>query len=128
VLSIGEHSLEAPPAHPRITYVDGDPTAAETAARARELVGDRPHAIVILGAAGSAQIRQAFRLYSPLVPVGSYVVVEDTIIDGVRAWPGFGLGPTAAAWEIVDAGDFVPDPALEYGLTFNHEGFLKRVR
>jgi cephalosporin hydroxylase len=128
VLSIGEQSLGTPPAHPRITYVEGDPATAETAARAREIVGERAHAMVILGGARSAQVMQAFRLYSPLVPVGSYVVIEDTIVDGVRAWPGFGLGPTAAAWEIGDEGDFVPDPALEYGLTFNHEGFLKRVR
>ena len=128
VLSIGDQSLAPPPAHPRITYLPGDPTAPGTSARVRELVGDRPYAMVILGGARATEVIAAFRLYAPLVPVGSYVVIEDTVIDGVGAWPGFGRGPAAAAQVIAEDGEFVPDPAHEHGLSFNHEGFLKRVR
>ncbi len=128
VLSIGDRSLGDPPAHPRISYLSGDPVAAETAAEARAVVGDRPYAMVILGGARSSQVIDAFRLYAPLVPVGSYVVIEDTVLDGTGAWPAFDRGPSAAARAIADEGEFVSDPALEHGLTFNHEGFLKRVR
>ena len=128
VLSIGDQSLASPPAHPRITYLPGDPTAPGTSARVRELVGDRPYAMVILGGARATEVIAAFRLYAPLVPVGSYVVIEDTVIDGVGAWPGFGRGPAAAAQVIAEDGEFVPDPAREHGLSFNHGGFLKRVR
>ena len=128
VLSIGDRSLGDPPAHPRISYLSGDPVAAETAAEARAVVGDRPYALVILGGARSSQVIDAFRLYAPLVPVGSYVVIEDTVLDGTGAWPALDRGPSAAARAIADEGEFVPDPALEHGLTFNHEGFLKRVR
>ena len=84
--------------------------------------------MVILGGARHTQLLAAFRLYAPLVPVGSYVVFEDTIIDGAGAWPGFGRGPMAAARVIADEREFVPDPKLEHGLTFNSEGFLKRIR
>jgi cephalosporin hydroxylase/SAM-dependent methyltransferase len=128
VLSIGDQPLGSPPAHPRITYVTGDPTAQATAARVRELVGDRPHAMVIVGAARATEVIAAFRNYAPLVSVGSYVVIEDTVIDGVGAWPGFGRGPAAAAQVIAEDGDFVPDPARELGLSLNSGGFLKRVR
>jgi cephalosporin hydroxylase len=74
-------------------------------------------------------VADAFRNYAPLVPVGSYVVVEDTILEGNPVWAGFGPGPAVAVEQIVDAGEFVRDPSLErFGLTFNVGGFLKRVR
>jgi cephalosporin hydroxylase/SAM-dependent methyltransferase len=128
VLSIGDHSLGDLPAHPRIRYLRGDPVAADTAVQARTVVGDRPNAMVILCAARSTHMIAAFRLFAPLVPVGSYVVIEDTVIDGAGAWPGFDRGPWAAVRVIADEGEFVPDTRREHGLTFNHEGFLKRVR
>jgi cephalosporin hydroxylase len=61
--------------------------------------------------------------------VGSYLMVEDTILGGNPVWPGFGSGPSFAVTQIIDAGDFVQDPSFErFGLTFNVGGFLKRVR
>jgi cephalosporin hydroxylase len=74
-------------------------------------------------------VYDAFRSYSALVPVGSYLVVEDTILEGNPVWPTFGAGPAVAVQQITDAGDFVPDPWFErFGLTFNVGAFLKRVR
>ena len=127
VLSIDGYSLGQLPEHPRITYLRGDPAAERTAARAREVVGERPRGLVILGGATGPQVLGAFRNYAPLVPVGSYVVLEDTVLT--KVWPGFGHGPAGAANEIVDGGEFVRDPSLErYALSFNLGGFLKRVR
>jgi cephalosporin hydroxylase len=129
VLSIDNYPLADPPDHPRITYLRGDPAAEETAARAREDTGDRPGALVILGGGSRLQVLGAFRNYAPLVPVGSYVVVEDTILEGNPVWPDFGAGPASAVNEIVEEGEFVPDPSLErLALTFNVGGFLRRVR
>jgi cephalosporin hydroxylase len=129
VLSIDSFPLANPPDHPRITYLHGDPAAESTATRAREMVGERPSGLVILGGANGDQVLAAFRNYAPLVPVGSYVVVEDTILEGNPVWPDFGAGPAAAVHEIVGEGEFVRDPSLErFALTFNVGGFLKRVR
>ena len=67
--------------------------------------------------------------YGPLVPVGSYLVFEDTILNGHPVWTGFGPGPWEAAKRIVDARRVRARPALErYALTFNPGGFLKRVK
>jgi cephalosporin hydroxylase len=129
VLSIDSFLLANPPDHPRITYVRGDPAAGHTAEQARDIVGDRPRGLVILGGGADDQVLAAFRNYAPLVPVGSYVVVEDTILQGNPVWPGFGAGPAAAVLDIVQEGEFVSDPSLErFALTFNVAGFLKRVR
>jgi cephalosporin hydroxylase len=129
VLSIDDYEVEQLTQHPRITYLRRDPTEASTAEEVREIVGERPRALVILGADKRADVLAAFRNYAGLVPKGSYVVIEDTILNGYPVWTGFGPGPQEAAREIVDVGDFAPDPSLErYALTFNPGGFLKRIR
>jgi cephalosporin hydroxylase len=129
VLSIDSYPLASLPDHPRITYLRGDPSAETTAAQAREIVGEHPTGLVILGGAADVQVAGAFRNYAPFVPVGSYVVVEDTILQGNPVWSDFGPGPAAAVQEILAEGEFVPDPSLErFALTFNVGGFLKRVR
>ncbi|MEK6250807.1 MAG: CmcI family methyltransferase [Actinomycetota bacterium] len=129
VLSIDSFPFANPPDHPRVTFLGVDPAAERTAAEAREIVGERPRCLVILGAGSDSDVLGAFRNFAPLVPVGSYVVVEDTILQGNPVWSDFGPGPAAAVQEIVGKGEFVSDPSLERcALTFNVRGFLKRVR
>ena len=106
------------------------PHSDAAAARVREITGDDPRAFVILGSRTDVpKTMREFDLYAPLVPVGSYVVVEDTIVNGHPVWPGFGPGPHEALRRILaNHGEFVQDASLErYGLTFNPGGFLKRV-
>ena len=64
------------------------------------------------------------------MPRGSYVVVEDTIVNGHPVWADFGNGPAEAVRSIVEErGDFAADSSLEkYLPTFNPGGFLKRVQ
>ncbi len=129
VLTVDAHPVDGRPEHDRITYLTGDPTAAATAATISEIAGREPKALVILGAAGGQQLVATFNHLAPMVPVGSYVVVEDTILEGNPVWPAFGPGPFAAVGRFMGTGEFVPDPAPErYALTFNPGGFLKRVR
>ena len=61
--------------------------------------------------------------------MGSYVVVTDTVVNGHPVWTGFGPGPAEAVKQILTRhGDFVADPAMEkYSLTFNPNGYLRRV-
>ena len=101
------------PEHDRITYLPGD---AGTDAGRRTGKGDRrvaARSLVILGGASGTQVIEAFRNYASLVPVGSYLVVEDTILEGNPVWPEFGSGPAVAVQQIVDAGDFAADPFFE---------------
>jgi len=132
VVSIDPHVAEQRAEHPRITYVEGQAQDPAVSARVRELVGDAPHALVVLGSQPGTNLRieDEFRVYAPLVPVGSYVIVENTIVNGHPVWPGFGPGPLEAVKRILAAnGDFVSDTKMEkFGLTFNPDGFLKRTR
>jgi cephalosporin hydroxylase len=131
VVSIDEKVVEGRPEHARITHIEGDPTKGPTLKSVRELVGPTPRGLVILGSRGSAgRTITEFRLYEQFVPVDSYVVVEDTVVNGHPVWPDFGPGPAEAVKGVVESrGDFVADLSMaKYGLSFNPGGFLKRVR
>ena len=129
VISIDGYPPHDPPEHPRITYLRGDPAIAGTAERVKEVTGEQPRAMVVLGAGARTQLLDAIHNFATFVPIGSYLVVEDTILDGHLVWPEFGDGPRAAVNVTIDRGEFVPDPMFErYGVTFNARGFLKRVR
>jgi cephalosporin hydroxylase len=130
VLSVAPERAGERPEHPRLTDVLGVPHEADVAARVAATVGDAG-ALVILGSRGSRRRTQLeFELYSPLVPVGSYVIVEDTAVNGHPVWAGFGSGPMEAVKGIVnERASFASDNDLErYGLTLNPSGFLRRVR
>jgi cephalosporin hydroxylase len=131
VVSVDARLPENGPRHPRLSYVEGMPHETETVRKVIEIVGDQPNAMVILGSCGShMRMIEEFEAYQRMVPAGSYVVMEETIVNGHPVWPGFGGGPMEAVKRILAAhGDFAVDPKMEkYALTFNPLGFLKRTR
>ena len=129
VISIDDYPVPNLVQHPRIEYVRRDPADADAAAAVRELTGESPHALLILAAAKQSRLTTLYEHYGALVPVGSYVIFEDTILNGHPVWTGFGPGPREAARRVVDSGEFERDHEPErYALTFNPGGFLKRVK
>jgi cephalosporin hydroxylase len=130
VVSIGEQLSEDLPQHPRVVYVEGRPEAPATVARVRDIVGSESRALVVLGRAARDATVAGFDAYAPLVPVGSYVIVTDTVVNGNPVWTGFGAGPAEAVKLILGRhGEFYADPELErFGFTFNAGGFLKRFQ
>ncbi len=132
VISIDAQVAEPPPEHPRITYLVGAPQSDDMLRQVRELVGESPRALVVLGSQPGTNMRmeKEFEAYSPLVPVDSYVIIEYTILNGHPVWPGFGPGPSEAVKRILGThSNFASDSTLEkYALTFNPGGFLKRIR
>jgi cephalosporin hydroxylase/GT2 family glycosyltransferase len=130
VVAVGGGQASEPPSHPRLTYLTGAPENPEVATEVATLAPEPPSALVILGLGATPRVVAAFEQYAPLVPVGGYVVVENTVVNGRPARPGFASGPYEAVEAILGrGGDFVPDPAGErYTVTFNRNGYLKRVR
>ena len=117
--------------HPRVTYIEGSAQADEISQRVRDMVGDSS-VLVVLGSQPGTNLRieSEFTTYAPLVPVGSYVIVEYTILNGHPVWPGFGPGPLEAVKRILaDNSNWAVDTTLEkFALTFNPSGYLKRMR
>jgi cephalosporin hydroxylase len=131
VVSVDSKPRDDRPQHPRITYVTGEPMDDDTVREVHDIVGASPNAVLLLGARGTRQrILKELQAYEALVPLGSYVVIEDTIVNGHPVWPTFGAGPAEAIKTVINTrGDLAPDPTLQrYGVTFNPNGFLKRLR
>jgi cephalosporin hydroxylase len=119
------------PEHERVTYVQAAPFEEPAFTQVRAITGEDPRAVVLLGStSGTLRLVQEFHGYAPLVPVGSYVVFENTILNGRPVWPGYGPGPGEAVQRILSLNhDFIQDTSWDrHGLTFNPGGFLRRVR
>ena len=132
VVSIDVNLNPTRPIHPRITYVEGRAQEDPTVQQVRAIVGSSARGLLILGSRPGSNLRieEEFEAYRDLVAVGSYVVLEVTVVNGHPIWPGFGPGPWEAAKRILGRySEFGVDTTMEkYGLTFNPGGFLKRLK
>ena len=117
------------PVHPRITYLGGrsstDPdVVADVRARAH---GKR--VLVILDSDHSqGHVEAELAVYAPLVPVGCYLIVEDSNIGRIRK--DLLPGPLEAIETFLAGSDaFEIDSEREkFLITFNPSGYLRRVR
>lgn len=120
------------PEHNRLIYLTGSSVAPEVLAQVRSMVtDDGAPVLVILDADHSyAHVLAELRAYASMVTLGSYLVVEDTNVNGHPTAPDYGPGPWEAAQEFLAEDDrFEVDEHCErYFLTQNPQGFLRRVR
>ena len=120
------------PRHPRLCYMQGDSASPETLAAVRRLVSPQDTVMVILDSDHhQAHVAREIAAYAPLVTMGSYLVVEDTNINGHPVLPEFGPGPMEAVAEFLaspEGAGFKVDRSCErFLLTMNPGGFLRRV-
>lgn len=129
VISIDILDRPGRPRHPRVRYVTG---SSADAVLVRGLQAERPDArrLVILDSDHSkAHVAKELALFAPIVSVGSYLVVEDSNVNGHPVLPDFGPGPFEAVAEFLVANrHFASDLSREkFLMTFNPRGYLKRV-
>ena len=130
VVAVGGADPADRPEHPRITHLAGPPEDPVVASHVAALAPDAAEALVILGVGHVTRVVDAFEHYAPLVPVGGYVVVENTVVNGRPVVSGFGPGPHEAVVTILGRHpDFVADRTRErYTVTFNGGGYLRRAQ
>jgi cephalosporin hydroxylase len=119
--------------HSRIIEITGHSSSPEVLASVAELCAGKSVLVLHDGDHRKEQVLRDLQIYSKLVSVGSYFIVEDGIIDLYKPGDSIGAmddGPLAATEEFLRANpDFVADTERErYILTYNPRGFLKRVR
>lgn len=119
------------PPHPRIDYLLGSSTSPPIIEEIRRRV-DRDKTIMVVLDSDHAMehVLAEMRAYGKLVSEGSYLVVEDTNINGNPVLPGWGPGPSEAVQRFMEeTQDFAIDEAREkFFMTFNPRGFLRRNR
>ena len=117
------------PQHDRITYLTGSSTDPAVIDQVDQII-DGKRIIVLLDSDHSARhVLAELRAWHDRVPVGSYVIVEDTNVHGHPVFPSHGPGPMEAVDSFLAENDqFVIDESMhKFFMTFNPRGFLKRI-
>ncbi|MDF0555970.1 CmcI family methyltransferase [Kamptonema sp. UHCC 0994] len=129
IVSIDIEERSGRPEHSRISYWIGSSVSEQIIERVRQKVSGLSPVLVILDSDHSANhVIQELRLYSPLVTPGSYVIVEDTNINGHPVFPDFGSGPMEAVQAFLSENSSfsLSTDCEKFYFTFNPSGYLKK--
>lgn len=139
-IDIRQHNREAIMAHPmasRIQMIQGSSVATDVVDQVKSIAKEYRSVIVCLDSNHTHEhVLAELNAYAPLVSVGSYCVVFDTIIEDMpdgffpdRPW-GNGNNPKTAVWEYLKRHpEFQIDSSIPHKLqiTVAPDGFLRRV-
>lgn len=116
------------PLHPRLHYLTGSSVGAEILEQVTALAGTGTVLVILDSDHSCSHVLEELRNYRQLVSPGSYLIVEDTCINGHPLLPDFGPGPMEAVETfLLEAPEYSPDRSREkLYLTFNPRGFLRR--
>jgi cephalosporin hydroxylase len=131
VISIDLEDIEGRPQHKRIDYLLGSSTSEDVVAQVARLISDKERVMVILDSDHHMEhVLNELRIYSRFVTRGSYLIVEDTNVNGHPVFPTFGPGPMEAVDQFLrENKDFFIDKAKEkFYVTFNPRGYLAKAR
>jgi cephalosporin hydroxylase len=112
----------------RVRFIQGSSLDPEVIEEVFGRVGDRRALVILDSAHNMAHVRAELDAYAPLVAPGSYLIVQDTAINGHPIEPGWGPGPYEAVEDFLARDDrFVVDWRRERMMfTLNPGGFLWR--
>lgn len=119
--------------HPRITYVRGsstDPEIVDMVAQRMKALNAKNVLIMLDSDHTERHVRQELEAYAPLVPVGSYIYVQDGCIDTLPCLSDGRPGPVPAVKSFLESHpEFIRDTDTEfrYVMTAHPYGWLKRV-
>ncbi|NQU73099.1 MAG: cephalosporin hydroxylase [Candidatus Omnitrophica bacterium] len=131
ILTIDIEGKENRPQHKRIKYLLGSSTSEDTVNKVKDFIKNKAKVMVILDSDHSKDhVLNELKIYSNFVTIGSYLIVEDTNVNGHPADSAFGPGPMEALNEFLKENkDFIIDKNKEkFYLTFNPRGYLRKVK
>jgi cephalosporin hydroxylase len=118
------------PSHSRISYLTGSSTAAEILREVRDRAAAMKSILVVLDSDHRRDhVLDELRGYRHIVTPGSYLIVEDTNINGHPVSLDFGPGPMEAVEAFLrEAPEYSVDNDREkFYMTYNPRGFLRRA-
>jgi cephalosporin hydroxylase len=130
VITIDIQERSSRPVHDRIRYLTGSSVDPAIVAEVAREAAEASVVMVILDSDHSRQhVLAELQAYSPLVTSGSYLIVEDTNVNGHPVLRDHGPGPYEAIESfLAQRPPFVRDASREkFYLTFNPGGFLRRL-
>ncbi|MCS6820652.1 MAG: cephalosporin hydroxylase family protein [Microscillaceae bacterium] len=141
-IDIRKHNREAIESHPmakRITMIEGSSVDEQVVSQVYDFAKGKQKVLVLLDSNHSHNhVLAELKAYTPLVSVGSYCIVYDTVVEDMpadydwqgRPW-GKGNNPKTAVWEFLKENDnFEIDKTFQNKLliTVAPDGYLKRIK
>jgi cephalosporin hydroxylase len=112
----------------RVTFLHGSSTDPGIVRKVKQIVGDGKVLVILDSDHSRDNVLAELKTYAPLVSPGSYLVVQDTSVNGHPILPDFGPGPMEAVEEFVpEHPEFAIDRSRERMLfTMHPKGYLRR--
>jgi cephalosporin hydroxylase len=131
VIAVDIEELENRPVHERISYLKGSSTADEITQKISKMIEGSQVVLVILDSDHNMHhVLKEMNIYCDFVTPDSYMIVEDSNINGHPIMPNWGDGPFEAIQEFLNKSDsFEIDKDREkYYMTFNPNGYLRKIK
>jgi cephalosporin hydroxylase len=114
----------------RVEFISGDSTSPEVINLITKKVKNHKVLVTLDSNHLKEHVLKEINLYSKFVSLNSYIVVQDTNINGHPVLPNFGEGPMEAVEEFLKTNsNFEIDHSREkFFLTFYPSGYLKRIK
>lgn len=131
ILTIDIKEREGRPHHKRIQYILGSSTFKTVFDNVRNNIKEKDKVIVFLDSNHDKyHVLEELKVYSKLVTKGSYLIVEDSNLNGHPVYIDFGPGPMEAIEEFLKINnDFIIDKTKEkFYFSQNPKGYLKKVK
>lgn len=139
IRSHNKAEIEKHPMFKRIKMIEGSAVSEETVEKVKSFAKDKKRILVCLDSNHTHEhVLQELEFYAPLVTVGSYIVVFDTIVEDLpegyfsqkRPW-GISNNPKTAVYEFLNTNkDFEIDHSIDNKVLISvaPEGYLKRIK
>jgi cephalosporin hydroxylase len=116
------------PTHERVPYVTGSSTDPDIMAAIKTALPGGAVLVILDSDHSRDHVLQELEAYGPMVTKGSYMIVEDTNINGHPVLPNFGPGPMEAVEEFLrHHPEFAIDEEREkFMVRQNPSGYLRR--
>jgi cephalosporin hydroxylase len=132
-VDIEDHTEDArafPIFHEKVDFLLGSSTDPDLFAAIQQRVAGKKVVVILDSDHSEEHVLRELKLYSQIVSVGSYLIVQDTNVNGHPADWSHGPGPMEAVEAFLrERDDFEPDESRErLMLTLHPKGYLKRVK
>jgi cephalosporin hydroxylase len=113
-----------------VDFLIGSSTEPKIVAEIARRVRGKKVVVILDSAHDKDHVLAEMRAYAPMVPQASYLIVQDSNVNGHPAWPDYGPGPFEAIEEfLVENDEFRVDKSRERLLfTMHPNGYLRRAR
>ena len=118
------------PEHDRIHYLIGSSSDAEIFSQVQSMIGENKKVMVVLDSDHSRDhVFKEMQLWHSMVSQDSYMIVEDSNVNGYPVRPDFGPGPMEAINDFLQVNNMfkIDNGQEKFLMTQNPRGYLKRT-